>query len=375
MQRLTKTLPRGKVPPRRRKEPDALVLDPVESARQAHLRYVSDTAPGIRRKRAGKHFSYVGLDGKPIRDASELQRIRRLAIPPAWTDIWICPFPNGHLQATGRDAKGRKQYRYHPRWREVRDEAKYERMIAFGEALPRIRRRVADDLALAGLPREKVLATVVRLLEMTLIRVGNDEYARANNSYGLTTLLDQHVNVDGSEVRFKFRGKSGKEHFIGLKDRHLARVVKRCQDLPGQDLFQYIDEEGVQRTVGSSDVNDYIKEITGEDFTAKDFRTWAGTVLAAWALEAFEEFDSQAQAKRNIVRAVETVAERLGNTPAICRKCYVHPAVLDAYLDGTALRVVKDQVDRELKESLDDFEPEEAAVLVFLRQRLAKEAA
>jgi len=331
--------------------------------------------PGIRRKRAGKYFSYVGPDGRTIRDPAELQRIRRLAIPPAWTDVWICPLPHGHLQATGRDAKGRKQYRYHARWREVRDEAKYEHTLAFGKALPRIRRQVAEDLALPGLPREKVLATVVRLLETTLIRVGNDEYARANRSFGLTTLRDQHVSVNGSELRFRFQGKSGKKHYISIRDRHLARIVKGCQDLPGQVLFQYVDEGGEQRTIDSGDVNEYLKEITGGDFTAKDFRTWAATVLAAWALEALGEFGSQMQAKHNVLRAIEAVAERLGNTAAICRKSYVHPAIIDAYVDRATVGTVKNEIDRELIEDLEDLEPEEAAVLVFLRQRLERQAA
>jgi len=375
LQKLTKRLPSGKARSKTRAESAPDALDPAESARSGHLRYVADTSPEIRRKRVGKHFSYVGVDGKRIHDPSELQRIRRLAIPPAWTDVWICPLPYGHLQATGRDARRRKQYRYHPRWRPVRDEAKFEHTIAFGEALPRIRRAVAEDLALPGLPREKVLATVVRLLETTLIRVGNDEYARANHSYGLTTLHNQHVKVNGSEMSFRFNGKSGKRHYISVRDRHLARIVKRSQDLPGQVLFQYVDEEGVQRTVDSADVNEYIKQISGAEFTSKDFRTWAGTMLAAWALQALEDFDSEVQAKHNVVRAIEAVAERLGNTTAICRKSYVHPAVIAAYMDGATVGTVKASVDRELKERLGELGPEEAAVLVFLRQQLAQEAA
>jgi DNA topoisomerase-1 len=375
LQRLTKTLPNAKPAPRRRKEPVHPAPDPVESARLARLRYLTDAMPGIRRRRVGKHFAYVGPDGKPIGDESELKRIHALVIPPAWTDVWICPTANGHLQATGRDARGRKQYRYHSRWREVRDEVKYERTVAFGEALPQIRRQVTGDLALPGLPKEKVLAAVVRLLETTLIRVGNEEYARENRSFGLTTLMNRHVNIDGSEIRFRFRGKSGKAHYISIRDRRLARIVQRCQEIPGQELFQYVDEDGETHMVGSDEVNEYIREVSGQDFTAKDFRTWAGTVLAAWALEAFEEFDSEAQAKHNIVRAIEAVAERLGNTPAICRKCYVHPAIIDAYMDGTALHTVKDAVERELTESLDEVEPEEVAVLVFLRHRLQAQAA
>ena len=348
--------------------------DVTESAKLAHLRYVTDAVPGIRRKRTGKHFSYVGVDGSRIHDEAELRRIRTLAIPPAWRDVWISPAPNGHLQATGRDARGRKQYRYHPRWRAVRDEAKYERTLAFGQSLPTIRRRILEHLARPGLPREKVLAAVVRLLESTLIRVGNDEYARENGSFGLTTLRDRHARVNGSDIRFRFRGKGGKEHLIGLRDRRLARIVKRCQDIPGQELFQYVDERRERHSIGSTEVNDYIRELSGQDFTAKDFRTWAGTVLAAWALEEFQAFDSEAQAKRNVVRAIESVAERLGNTPAICRKCYVHPSVIEAYMEGAALHTVRDAIDEELAQSLDELSSEEAAVLTLLRRRLAAAA-
>ena len=361
--------------PTRETAPTEPLTDPVESAKAAGLRYVTDTMPGIRRKRAGKHFSYRGPDGKPIRDPDELRRIKALAIPPAWTDVWICPTPTGHLQATGRDAKGRKQYRYHPRWREVRDEAKYERMIAFGEALPLIRERTERDLARPGLPREKVLAAVVRLLETTLIRVGNEEYARQNRSFGLTTMRDRHVKIEGAKLRFQFRGKSGKQHTIGLNDRRLARLVRRCQELPGQELFQYLDEDGQPHPVESADVNDYLRQITGRDFTAKDFRTWAGTVLAARALQEFEAFDSATQAKKNLVRAIEGVAERLGNTPSICRKCYVHPAVLDTYLEGALIETLQERVEQELSEALQGLRAEEAAVLALLRQRLAREAA
>jgi DNA topoisomerase-1 len=359
---------------RRSHEETFSVADPLESAKSARLQYVSDTIPGIRRKRAGKHFTYIGPDGKAVRDAAVRQRIRALAIPPAWSDVWICPIAGGHLQATGRDARGRKQYRYHARWREVRDEAKYERTLAFGQTLPRIRERIAGDLALPGLPRKKVLAAVVRLLEITLIRVGNDEYARDNGSFGLSTLRDRHVTVNGSEMRFRFRGKGGKEYVTGLRDRRLARVVKRCQDVPGQELFQYIDDEGETRSVGSGEVNDYIREIAGGEFTAKDSAR-AGTVLAAWALEELETFDSEAQAKRNVVRAIESVAERLGNTPAICRKCYVHPAVIDAYMEGSALLAMKEEVERELAGSLDEISSAEAAVLALLRERPENEAA
>jgi DNA topoisomerase-1 len=352
--------------------PDA---PPEDVARSAGLRYVSDQSPGIRREKRGERFRYAGPGGAPVGDEATLARISALAIPPAWTDVWICARANGHIQATGRDARGRKQYRYHARWRAVRDEAKYGRMIGFGQALPAIRARCNEDLARPGLPREKVLATVVRLLETTLIRVGNEEYAKANKSFGLTTMRDNHVDIDGAAVKFSFRGKSGKRHEVGVRDRRLARVVRRCQELPGQDLFQYVDDDGQPQAIGSSDVNAYLREISGQDFTAKDFRTWAGTVLAALALQEFEEFDSDAQAKRNVVRAIESVSERLGNTPSICRKCYVHPAVIDAYADGTMLETLRRQAEGEITSSLGDLPPEEAAVLALLRQRLGEETA
>ena len=348
-------------------------LDAEESAEEAGLRYVSDAMPGIRRRRAGRGFSYVGVDGKRLTGARQLARIKSLAIPPAWTDVWICPIARGHLQATGRDARGRKQYRYHSRWHVVRDEAKYERMIAFGQALPRIRRRVEQDLSLPGLPRERVLAAVVRLLEKTRVRVGNEEYARDNRSFGLTTLRNRHAEVGSSRIRFRFRGKGGREHEVELSDRRLAAIVSRCQDLPGQALFTYLDQDGEPSTVDSADVNEYLREISGEDFTAKDFRTWSGTVLAAWALSELQEFDSEAQAKKNVVRAVEAVAERLGNTPAVSRKSYVHPTVIDAYLDGDVVRGAREKAEEELTESLDELPPEEAAVLALLRKRLAEE--
>ncbi len=348
--------------------------DPVQAARAAGLRYVHDDRPGIRRVRSGRGFRYVGPDGRPIRDADELKRIRSLAIPPAWTDVWICPNLNGHLQATGRDARGRKQHRYHPRWREVRDETKYGRMILFADALPKIRARVEQDMTLPGLPRPKVLATVVRLLETTLIRVGNEEYARQNGSFGLTTMRDRHAEVNGSTLRFHFRGKSGVKHCVEVHDRRLARIVRQCQELPGQELFQYVDDDGELRSIDSEDVNEYLREVTGDDFTAKDFRTWAGTVLAAMALREFEAFDSKAQAKKNVVRAIESVAERLGNTPSVCRKCYVHPAIMDAYLDGSLLETLRRRAGEEFAEKLHDLPPEEAAVLVLLQERLRKEA-
>jgi len=301
--------------------------------------YSTDTAPGIRRVRSGKRFRYVLPDGKPA-GARDLARIRSLVIPPAWTAVWICRSPRGHLQATGRDARGRKQYRYHPKWREVRDETKYGRLTAFGRALPEIRRRLARDLRRPGLSREKVLAAVVKLMEMTFIRVGNEEYARQNRSFGLTTMRDGHVRVHGSKVRFMFRGKSGIEHSLELDDRGLAKIVKQCRDLPGQQLFQYRDESGAIVDVGSGDVNAYLKDVTGTDFTSKDFRTWAGTVLAAKVLCACERCTSDRKARKVIANAIDEVAARLGNTRAVCRKCYVHPAVIEAYLDGTITRVM-----------------------------------
>jgi DNA topoisomerase-1 len=348
---------------------------PVDSAKSAGLRYVSDDRlPGIRRKRIGKAFTYMNADGTPFRDAEEIRRIKSLVIPPAWTDVWICPIPNGHIQATARDAKGRKQYRYHPRWRTVRDVTKYDRMTAFGQILPLIRRRAEQDLARPGLPRKKILAAVVRLLESTLIRVGNEEYARQNDSFGLTTMRDHHVDVSGSTLRFAFRGKSGIQHSVDLTDRRLARVVKRSQDLPGQELFQYLDKKGKHHSIGSSDVNEYLREITKQDFTAKDFRTWAGTVLAATALQEFEAWNSKAQAKRNVVRAIESVAKRLGNTKAVCKKCYIHPAILNTYLDGSLLQMLRRRIDKEMRESLSHLRLEEAAVLALLQYRMKQEA-
>ncbi|HWA97567.1 MAG TPA: hypothetical protein VG713_03720 [Pirellulales bacterium] len=348
----------------------AIRLDPVASAHEAGLRYVTDEMPGIHRRKRGSGFAYIDGDGKSVRDRETLARIRSLAIPPAWTDVWICPLAYGHLQATGRDTRRRKQYVYHPSWREVRDQTKYGRMIVFAQALPRIRQRVLADLRRRGLPREKVLAAVVRLLEMTLIRVGNDEYARQNDSYGLTTLHDDHVRVRGSKIRFEFRGKSGVEHEIDLEDPRLARIVRQSQDLPGEELFQYLDEDGQVRDIGSGDVNEYLRKVAGEPFTAKDFRTWAGTVLAAQALQEFEDFDSDAAAKRNITRAVERVAGRLGNTKSVCRKCYIHPAVIDAYLDRNLVLALKERTERELRESLHELNSEEAAVLALLQRRM-----
>lgn len=345
-----------------------LIRDPVESAQAAGLRYVSDTTPGIRRKRSGSGFSYVAPDGKVIKDAAEISRIRSLAIPPAYTDVWISPTPNGHIQATGRDARGRKQYRYHPKWREKRDETKFGRVLAFSEVLPRIRAQVERDLSKPGLPREKVLATVVRLLDCTGIRIGNDEYARSNRSFGLTTLQDRHVEISGSNIKFEFRGKSGKNHSVSLSDRRLAKIVQRCQDIPGEDLFQYVDEEGVRQTISSGDVNDYLREISGADFTAKDFRTWSGTKLAVAALTDIGHCTSARQIKTNILRAIDSVANQLNNTRAVCRKYYVHPSVFEAYTAGTMLDILQNGTKQN---SGSDLDPQEAAVVWLLKQQLA----
>lgn len=347
--------------------------EPVESAKSAGLIYISDETEGIRRIRSGKSFRYLTPEGKPVRDPVTLGRIKRLAIPPAWTDVWICSLDNGHLQATGHDDRGRKQYRYHPRWREVRDETKYNRMVDFARVLPKLRKRIERDLKLKGLPREKVLATVVKLLETGLIRVGNDEYAKQNRSFGLTTLQDRHARINGSKMQFRFRGKGGKYHIIDIHDARLAKIVRSCQAIPGQELFQYIDENGENRDITSTDVNEYLQEIAGADFTAKDFRTWAGTVLAAMALQEFEKFDSQAQAKKNLLRAIESVAQRLGNTPAICRRCYIHPVIIESYLDGTMLETFRKRAEQQLQRSLHSLKPEEASVLAFLQTRLAAE--
>jgi DNA topoisomerase-1 len=355
--------------------PPPEALDPQIAARHARLRYVSDAAPGITRHKAKNGFDYRLPDGAPVRDAETLRRIRALAIPPAWTDIWICPHPNGHLQATGRDARGRKQYRYHPRWRAVRDEAKYTKLLTFARVLPQIRARVETDLKRRGLPREKVLAAVVRLMEMTFIRIGNAEYAKANKSFGLTTLRDRHVAIEGGHIRISFRGKSGKRHDTDINDRRLARIVKGCRDLPGYELFQYVGEDGQPHDVDSAEVNDYLREISGEDITAKDFRTWAATHLAAQALREFELFDSEAGRKKAIVDAVKRVAGHLGNTPAICRRSYIHPAILDGYMDGTLLRALADETGAYLEENIHGMTPEEAAVTAFLRLRLDEMAA
>jgi DNA topoisomerase-1 len=346
--------------------------EPAESARAAGLRYVYDSRPGITRHRTGKSFRYTTPDGHPLRDKETLARIKSLVIPPAWVDVWICPLPNGHLQATGRDARGRKQSRYHPRWRETRDQSKYEHILHFGAALPAIRERVHHDLALPGLPREKVLATIVRLLETTYIRVGNTEYARENNSFGLTTLRRRHVDIDGARLTFHFKGKSGVEHTINLTDRRLARIVKACNDTPGYELFEYLDHDGNPHTVNSTDVNDYLRDISTQHFTAKDFRTWAGTVLACALLRNCETCDapSQSQLKKNVVDTIKTVAQRLGNTPSVCRKCYVHPEVLDTYLSGHLLPITA-ALKHPRSHSTHALNPDETILIGLLQHQVA----
>ena len=346
--------------------------NPIESARVAGLEYVSDDMPGIRRLRAGKGFRYVGPDGQPVRDAADLQRIKSLAIPPAWTDVWICPSPDGHIQATARDGKGRKVYRYHPRWREVRDETKFTRMIQFGHALPKIRARVEQDMSRPGLPREKVLAAVVRLLELTHIRVGNEEYAVQNESFGLTTLRDGHVDVTGATLRFRFVGKSGMKHEITLRDRRMARIVKMCRDLPGYHLFQYVDHDGTRQTIDSGDVNSYLRAVAGEDFSAKDFRTWGGTLLAAREFRRMSPPTSQREAKKVTTQVIQRVAAALGNRPATCRKYYAHPAVLEAYADGSLFEAVA-QVTREgFEDTPHELDLEEGALLALLQRKQAQ---
>jgi len=343
----------------------AVAADSAEAAEEAGLQYVNDDRPGYSRKAKGKDFDYFDTEGKAIRDEQRLLRIKRLAIPPAWTDVWICPSSNGHIQATGRDARGRKQYRYHERWREVRDENKFGRLAQFAKALPNIRRRVTQDLKLPGLPRQKVLATIVRLLERSFIRIGNEEYARENKSFGLTTLKNRHVKVKGEKVLFRFRGKSGRQHEVDVTDRRVAKVIAKCQDLPGQDLFQYV-ENGEARDVTSQDVNEYLRQIAGEDFTAKDFRTWGGTVLAAIALSKQEEFETKKQAKANIKTAICAVAELLGNTPAVCRKCYIHPVIVEAYLKRTPIAGLNGNAKSLMPPNLHGAE---RAVLKFLHAR------
>ena len=347
--------------------------DPIASAEAIGLRYVTDDIPGIERKRAGKKgFAYIDTNGDRIRDPDEIRRIDALAIPPAYKNVWICPFANGHLQATGRDAKGRKQYRYHPLWRSIRDQSKFTRMLVFSQSLPQIRQRLEHDLSLPGLPKEKVLATIIRLMELTRVRVGNEEYARSNQSYGLTTLRDEHVDIKGSKIQFHFRGKSGVEHEIELADKRLAKIVKRCQDIPGQELFQYRDATGEYQAIDSGDVNAYLKAITEQDFTAKDFRTWAGTVLAAAELADIGTFTSETGAKKNIVQAIKTVASYLRNRPATCRKYYIHPAILDAYMDESLHQVMEEHA-AAIVEKSHALKPEELAVVAMLEQQLMQE--
>ena len=360
------------------KHADELPVDPQDSARAAGLRYVTDAAPGIRRLRHGKTFLYTSPDGKALRDPETLGRIRSLVIPPAWQRVWIAPHENAHLQATGRDARGRKQSRYHPRWRQVRDETKYERMKLFASVLPSIRERVEADLALPGMPREKVLATIVRLMETTYIRVGNAEYARENQSYGLTTMRNKHVAVHGAKVQFLFRGKSGVKHSISLEDRRIARIVKRCLDLPGYELFQFLDHDGNHHHLESADVNEYLRAITNEHFTAKDFRTWAGTVLTCMLLQQCDPCESGAQAKKNVVQTIAAVAKRLGNTPSVCRKCYVHPAVLEHYLNGSlgaAAQELAQQIEVSNGPNPHALRQEELALLDLLDHRIPAEKA
>ena len=346
--------------------------DSLEAAEEAGLCYVSDEQPGFSRQRKCEEFEYFDTKGKSIVDEQRLLRIKRLAIPPAWSDVWICPSPNGHIQAIGRDARGRKQYRYHERWRQIRDKNKYDRMIVFGKALPKIRARVKKDLGLSGLPRAKVLATVVQLLERSLIRIGNEEYARENKSFGLTTMQDRHVDVKGSKLRFRFRGKRGREHEVDVTDRRIARIVLKLQDLPGQSLFQYTDDEGNVREITSLDVNEYLRQITRDDFTAKDFRTWAGTVVAAIALGTAGTFETKKEANANVKKAIGAVAKVLGNTPAICRECYVHPAVLQTYLNGNSINGFKPRANEEFRKERIDFASTEAAVLKLLQAGSSK---
>jgi len=342
-----------------------------QAAKAAGLRYTTDVIPGIRRVKRRGGFSFVAADGKPITDKGEIARIKSLAVPPAYTDVWICPHANGHLQATGRDARGRKQYRYHKRWREVRDETKFDRMVEFAKALPSIREAVARDIALTGMPREKVLATIVSLIESTAIRVGNEEYARENDSYGLTTLREEHVDVKGSTVRFHFRGKSGKEHELEVRDKRIARIIKKSQDLPGQQLFEYVDEDGTARPVHSEDVNEYLKAVSEGEFTAKDFRTWEATVMCSLELAALEADEhNQTERKKLVTEVIKKVAERLGNTPAVCKKSYVYPGVIDEFVSNGALELVEKAVDKASPHALDRHE---TAVVALIERIITRE--
>jgi DNA topoisomerase-1 len=349
-------------------------IAPKEIAEEAGLRYVTDTKPGYTRKKHGKEFEYFDTQDKKITDEKILTRIKSIGVPPAYENVWICPQVNGHLQATGLDARGRKQYRYHVKWRATRDENKFHHILHFGDILPKIRERIESDLKLDGLPREKVLACVVSLMEKTLIRIGNQEYARDNQSYGLTTLRRKHVHVTGNKIAFSFKGKSGKEWDLSINDRRIANIVSKCADIPGHELFKYITEDGTKKEITSADVNDYLRDITGEHFTAKDFRTWSGTVLAALALSEFEKYDSEAQAKKNVVRAIEHVAKQLGNTPAICRKCYIHPEIINSYLSGDLADAIRHEIDAKMKKDYEHMADEEIMVLAFLKKRLGNMA-
>ncbi len=344
--------------------------DPLEVTESLGLEYVSDSQPGIQRRKRGKRFIYLDINGERVREQTIIERIEAIAIPPVYRDVWICPSENGHIQATGRDAKGRKQYRYHPLWRTVRDQTKFARMLIFSQSLPKLREHLEQDLSLPGLPKRKVLATVVKLMELTRIRVGNEDYARNNQTYGLTTLQDEHANIVGATISFQFRGKSGVEHNIQLKNRRLAKIVKRCQDIPGQDLFQYIDTEGNYQAITSGEINAYLKEISGQEFTAKDFRTWAGTVLAATHLAELELVTSKTQAQKDLAQVIKTVAAHLGNRPATCRKYYVHPGILEAYLDQTLPQAMQLHA-RAADSNPHALRPEELAVVAILEQQLA----
>jgi DNA topoisomerase-1 len=334
------------------------------------LRYVSDATPGYRRKRNGTSFSYYDKDGRHITNPDIIRRIKSIGIPPAYEFVWICPSANGHIQATGVDARGRKQYRYHPKWRELRDQTKYEHILEFAAALPQLRRRVSADLKREGIPREKVLATIVSLLEKTLIRVGNSEYADQNKSYGLTTMRRKHIDIEGGTLRFEFSGKSGKQWKLQVQDKRIVAIVKRCAEIPGHELFKYLDDKKQVCTIDSGNVNAYIKEITQQNFTAKDFRTWAGTVFAALALAEYKKYDSQAEAKRNVVAAIDTVAKQLGNTRAICRKCYVHPEILNSYMSGDLVKMVDAKIADKFKRQYAKLNADEVMVLAFLHKRL-----
>lgn len=349
----------------------AQLAEGILAARLGGLRYVTDEVAGYTRRQLRTGFRYLDAHHRSISDPEILSRIRSLAIPPAWTEVWICPHENGHLQATGRDARGRKQYRYHKQWRKVRDEAKYERMIGFGLKLPLLRKKLDEVLSKPGLSREKVIATIIRLLDVTHIRIGNEEYAQANKSFGLTTLRNRHVTIEGAAVEFRFRGKSGIVHTVRISEPRLARIVRRMRELPGQELFQYVDEEGQRHSIGSVDVNDYLQEISGEHYTAKDFRTWAGTVQAVMALKGMGPPSSLTEARRNIKQAVEAAALQLGNTPAICRKCYVHPNVFQAYEQGL-LDIL--QLDRALAREHPELSEEEVFTLKLLQTELESDA-